>query len=47
MGLLERALVACSGELPSDMGGRHAYAGVPADVASQVLAFLYPGGQNA
>lgn len=41
-GLLERALVACSGELPAIGCGIAAYKGVPPSVAAPVLAILYP-----
>jgi len=43
-GLLGRALVACSGELPRVQAGTSTFARVPATVAALVLSSLYEGG---
>ena len=42
-GLLGRALVACSGYLPSVEQGMSRYRGVPPDIAGHVLDYLYNG----
>ncbi|MFG6574182.1 hypothetical protein ACGYLO_21715 [Sulfitobacter sp. 1A13353] len=44
MGLLERALVSCSGELPSqEQEGLTTYPNVPSQVASSIMKILYDG----
>lgn len=40
-GLLERALVACSGQLPTIAKGISSYQGISADVAAQVIKHIY------
>jgi hypothetical protein len=47
LGLLGRALVACSGELPSFEGGLLRYKGVPSDVGRLVLSKLYEEGERS
>jgi hypothetical protein len=44
-GLLRRALVACTGKLPSRSAGVVTYADVPAEIATTVLRTLYPRDQ--
>ena len=43
-GLYSRVLVACSGQLPEQAGGRLLYKNVPVEVAGAVLDALYLDG---